>query len=130
MIEKIQTVAADIFRKYDKVVAVFLLGSAATSKLRPDSDIDMALLTESGKKILPSDFLSLSSSLSYEFSRTVDLGIISSKNLIYAREALLKGIPVFVRDEDKMNLLRANLLGMYIQFNEDRREIVEAYASR
>ena len=64
---------------------------------------------------------------SFKLSRTVDLGQISSENLVFAREALLKGRPVYMKDEEQMNLLRANLLGMYIQYNLDRKEVVDAY---
>jgi len=51
------------------------------------------------------------------------------ENLLYAREALLKGYPVYQKDEDLMNLKRASLLGMYIQFNIDRKEVLDAYSA-
>ena len=69
----------------------------------------------------------MANTLSYELKRTVDLGEISSRNLVYSREALLTGISVFMEDSDKANLLRANLLGLYVQFNQDRKEVLDAY---
>lgn len=57
----------------------------------------------------------------------MDLGEISSRNLVYAREVLLTGIPVYRKDSERVDLLRANLLGMYIQFNLDRKEVLDAY---
>ena len=69
----------------------------------------------------------MANTLSYELKRTVDLGEISSRNLVYSREALLTGIPVFMKDSYKVNLLRANLLGLYVQFNQDRKEVLDAY---
>ena len=59
--------------------------------------------------------------------RDTDIGLISSANLVYACEALFKGIPLFYRDEDRAKLMRANLLGMYLQFNRDRSEVLNAY---
>jgi len=88
------------------------------------------VLIEQNSKMSASDILTLSSDLSSGLSRTVDLSVIPSENLVYAREALLKGVPVYIGDLEKMNLARANLLGMNIQFNQDRKEVLEAYAAR
>ena len=126
---EIQNAVADVFSEYNDVVAVFLLGSTASGNSRPDSDIDLAVLTDGGKILDPFIRVNIANLLSYLFSKPVDLGQISSENLVFAREALLKGNPVFVRDAEKMNLIRANLLGMYIQYNIDRKEVVDAYST-
>ena len=118
-----------VFKEYSEVIAVFLLGSTASGNSRPDSDIDLAVLTDGGKILDPVIRVNIANLLSYQFSKPVDLGQISSENLVFAREALLKGDPVFVRDAEKMNLIRANLLGMYIQYNIDRKEVVDAYST-
>jgi hypothetical protein len=57
----------------------------------------------------------------------VDLGELCSRNLIYARETIFKGRRLFARDESRADLIEAGLLGMYAQFNEDRREVLDAY---
>ncbi len=111
------------------ILAVYLLGSALQGSLRPDSDIDLGIMPEPGRNISAFTKIKLAGILSYELGRTVDLGEISTKNLVYSREALLKGKPVYIKDEDKVKLYRANLLGMYIQFNLDRKEVVNAYTS-
>lgn len=122
-------IVADMFKSNEKILAVFVLGSAASGNMRPDSDIDLAVLPEGGEKLEAVDRIGISNSLSFELSRTVDLGEISSENLVYAREALLKGYPVYLKDEERMNLARANLLGMYIQYNLDRKEVLDAYTA-
>ena len=124
---EIKKAVAGIFEEYDEVIAVFLIGSTASGNSRPDSDIDLAVLTDGGKKLDSVTRVYIANLLSYQLSKPVDLGLISSKNLVFAREALLKGHPVFVRDEERMNMIRANLLGMYIQYNLDRKEVVDAY---
>ncbi len=121
-----KTVVA-IFKEYNEVLAVFLIGSTASGNSRPDSDIDLAVLTDDGKSFNPVTRVNIANLLSYQLSKPVDLGQISSENLVFAREALLKGYPIFVRDEERMNMIRANLLGMYIQYNLDRKEVVDAY---
>ena len=112
------------------ILAVFLLGSAAIDTLRPDSDIDIGIIMEPGSLLGAVKRLELAGELSYKLGRTVDIGIVSSKNLVYAREALLKGKLLYSRDVERTNMIRANLLGMYIQFNIDRREVVNAYTPR
>ena len=56
----------------------------------------------------------LAGSLTVVLERDTDLGLISSANLVYAYEALLNGVPLFYRNEDRAKLKRANLLGMYL----------------
>jgi uncharacterized protein len=60
----------------------------------------------------------------------VDLGEISSANLVYSTEAFLTGVPVFQRNPERAALRRAALMGMYIQFNLDRKEVLDAYRAR
>ena len=64
-------------------------------------------------------------SLINEFSRSIYWE--APLEISYACEALFKGIPLFYRDEDRAKLMRANLLGMYLQFNRDRSEVLNAY---
>lgn len=112
-----------------RILAVYLLGSVARGQERPDSDIDIGLLLEPGPEhhLSAIERTQIANELSVTFTRTVDIGEISSKNLVYSYEALLTGIPLYKRDEYRADLARANLLGMYLQFNIDRREVLDAY---
>lgn len=116
-------------KKESSILAVFLLGSAAEDALRTDSDIDLGVMLEPGAELSALKRLEIAGTLSYKLGRTVDMGVVSSKNLIYAREALLKGKLLYGKDGERVNLIRANLLGMYIQFNMDRREVLDAYTA-
>jgi predicted nucleotidyltransferase len=110
-----------------RVLAVYLLGSALRGNLGPQSDIDLALMLEAGAKMSSLERLKIANDLAYRLERSVDLGEISSANLVYSREAFLSGVPVFQRNPEKVALRRAGLLGMYIQFNLDRKEVLDAY---
>lgn len=125
--ESIAESTQTLFQTDPRVLAVFLLGSAARCELRPDSDIDLALMLYPGTTLDPLERTEIAGRLAYILMRPVDMGEISGKNLVYSREALLTGITVHVKDTDKMNLIRANLLGQYLQFNEDRKEVLDAY---
>jgi predicted nucleotidyltransferase len=127
LIDAITEIAQTFFQNDSRVLAVFLLGSAARNTMRSDSDIDLALILYPGLSLDILDRTDMAGKISYELQRTVDLGEISGRNLIYAREALLSGFPVFIKDSDKLNLVRANLLGLYLRFNEDRKEVLDAY---
>ena len=126
-IETIAKKTQILFQNDPRILAVFLLGSAARNTMRINSDIDLAIMFEPGLSMDILERQDMANTLSYELKRTVDLGEISSRNLVYSREALLTGIPVFMKDSDKANLLRANLLGLYVQFNQDRKEVLDAY---
>ena len=127
LIETIKKYSEDYFHKDTRILTVYLLGSALTGNMRPDSDIDLAIMPEHGVRIDPLERLEFANDLAYKFERSVDIGEISSANLVYSREALLKGLVIYQKDHEKNALYRANLLGMYIQFNLDRKEVLDAY---
>ncbi|MBI9103524.1 MAG: nucleotidyltransferase domain-containing protein [Spirochaetales bacterium] len=113
--------------KDSRILAVYLLGSFASGKMREDSDIDLALMLEPGKKITELEKIKMISELSFTLKRSVDLGEISSKNLVYSREAFFFGKLLCKKSLDRVNLMRANLLGMYDNYNFDRQELLNAY---
>lgn len=111
------------------IVAVYLMGSAATGKLRPDSDIDIALLPAAHCRIPVDEQVSFSSALALELGREVDLGVITSSNLVYASEAILKGKRILAVDPEYVSMTETRLLGCYLSFREDRRVVEEAYGA-
>lgn len=125
--EKVISIVPSFVQDDSRILSVFLLGSVNSGNVSSRSDIDLGILLEQGEKFPILDRVYLGNSLSYELGREVDLGEISSRNLIYASEALLKGDIIYSRDSDRINLRRATLLGMYFNFNEDRKEILDAY---
>ncbi|SIQ41150.1 Predicted nucleotidyltransferase [Alkalispirochaeta americana] len=110
-----------------RILAIYLLGSAASGRLRADSDIDIAIMTQPGIHISELDRAQIAAALSYRLGRQVDLGMLSSRNLVYANEVLHTGIQLYSRDPGAAALYAANLLGLYLEFNEGRQEILNAY---
>lgn len=127
MIERIKRYTEEILSGDARILAVYLLGSAIKGRLGPESDIDLALMLEPGAKMSSLERLKIANNLAYKLERSVDLGEISSANLVYSREVFLAGVPVFQRDPERAALRRAGLMGMYIQFNLDRKEVLSAY---
>jgi len=113
-----------------RILSAYVLGSAVSGRMRPDSDLDIAVLPVATAGLLHQvDIAELSATLSLAAGRVVDLGVLSSRNLIYASEAILKGERFFCRDTFQADLAAATLLGLFIQFNFERREILDAYTA-
>ena len=117
------------FASDERVEAVYLLGSAASGNLRPDSDIDIAILPTAGGHLDVFVRNAMASSLALKLGREVDSGILSSKNLVYAYQAIMTGRRIFARNPVAVDKTVACLLGMYGQFNFDRKEVQSAYSA-
>ena len=111
------------------LLAAYLLGSAADGTMRPDSDVDIAILPMAGRMPSQAEVFELASELTMITERPVDIGLLSSQNLVYASEALLKGHRFYCQDTAKADLAAATLLGLAMAFNIERKEIIDAYTA-
>jgi predicted nucleotidyltransferase len=112
-----------------RIIAVYVLGSAARDAMRPESDIDLALLLAPGISLPPLDLAALATLLTETLGHPVDLGVLSSLNLVYARQAVLTGRCIYCRPFAPAALMVANLLGLYACFQDERQEILHAYTT-
>lgn len=116
------------YAKNDKnILSVYLLGSVNSGVYRVDSDIDLAILMKDRKPLPVLERVEIANQLTIKLGRTVDLGVITSKNLIYASEAFFKGDMIYTTDQYQNDLIRCTLIGLYYQLNIDRKEILDAY---
>jgi predicted nucleotidyltransferase len=113
----------------DKIAAAYLLGSGAEERLRADSDVDIALLPVQGKHFTALERLNLAADLTSLAGRPVDLGILQTGNLVYAKEAVTRGRVIFERDHAVTTRFAALVLSMYADLQENRREVLNAYAA-
>lgn len=113
----------------DAVAAAYLLGSAAAGRLRPDSDVDIAVLPRCGNALTSLHRLALAAELTRALGRDVDLGILSLHNLVYAKEAVARGRLIFERDHGVTSHFEMYVLSMYASLQEARREVLRAYAA-
>lgn len=112
--EQLQQIIA-LLNAEEDISAAYLLGSAAKGCLRSDSDIDIAILAREKASVSSWDRLRLAGELSRVVGRTVDLGILSTDNLIYARETLLTGKRILCRDRFFCDMFGATALGLYAE---------------
>ena len=116
-------------RQCHDVEAAYLLGSAAANRLRGDSDVDVAILPIRGMEISAERRIALTGELAGIFSRSVDLGVLSTRNVVYAKEAITKGRILFARDPSVIARFAMLVLSMYASLQEARREVLRAYAA-
>jgi len=110
-----------------RITAAYLLGSAATGRLRPDSDIDLAVLPAAGLKFSLTDCLDLAAGLGPLRGRTVDVGVLGAHDVVYAAQAIAYGRCIFCRDRYQRDLFAATALGMYVNLKQERAEVERAY---
>jgi predicted nucleotidyltransferase len=113
--------------KDERILAAYLLGSAARGQMRLDSDIDIALMLLPGKTLSALEVMDLAASLTPRDGRVVDLGLITSQNLVYASEAILSGNRFLCRNEFQADLGAATFLGLAAQYRFERQEIINGY---
>jgi predicted nucleotidyltransferase len=111
-----------------EIDAAYLLGSAASGQLRSDSDLDIALLPSRGARFHGRRLAGLAADLESIAGRPVDLGILHTGNLVYAKEAISRGKVFFERDPSARRRFAMLALSMYAELQETRREILNAYA--
>lgn len=119
--------AIDYFKSFNIINTVYLHGSYAKETQHPNSDIDFAVLLKGSSYLNTEKILIISSKLEIIFNRKVDLGVLSSKNLIYAKEVIEHGKPVFCRNKFEKEMFEATMLSMYLNFQLERKEILNAY---
>lgn len=116
-----------ILRGTTTIAAAYVLGSAVTGRLRNDSDIDIALLPMAGQEISMQRRLALAGELEARWKRRVDVGVITARNLVYAREAILKGRRIVTLQKEYAEAAETRLLGLYLTFRQDREVVEKSY---
>lgn len=117
------------FAEEPQILAVWGIGSAFNERMRADSDVDFAILYEWNHA---EDFartgrllLDLESCL----GRTVDLGRLSVRNLIYAYQVISGGALVYCRDREATDQFVGRVLSLYVDFKQDRKVVEDAYCA-
>jgi len=124
----LEAVASHLSR-HDHVAAAYLLGSAAEERLRSDSDVDIAVLPVTPEGLPLLERLHLAAELSSIVGREVDLGVLTTRNLVYAKEAVTRGRLILDRDHQVTARFEMYALSMYASLQEARREVLRAYAA-
>ena len=116
-------------QQMSSICAVFIHGSAVKGSLRPDSDVDLAILPLSGERITADERMAMAGELAMLVGREVDLGILSTNNLVYAKEVIEHGELLFTKNTFFSECFVSTCLSMYADLQQDRKEVLYAYSA-
>lgn len=120
----------DYLAQTDGVIAAILFGSAASGHLRPDSDLDIALLFAHADRPDALSLLDMRADLEQLARRDVDLVMLNGASPILAYQALKTGVLLFCRDRRAFDEYVVRVLSEYADFKHIRRPIEEAVIKR
>lgn len=124
------TAIAQILDNDERILAAWIFGSVASNRAQARSDLDIALMPEPGVKIGAQAQWQLVQNIAEISQRPVDVGILGSHNLVYARQVLVTGVCFYCRDQYRMQSRRLDLHSMYLNFARERQEVLDAYRAR
>jgi predicted nucleotidyltransferase len=112
------------------LAAALLFGSAAREQLRPDSDVDLALLFAEGAVLEGLALLDLRGELERLAGRDVDLVVLNGASPIIAHQAFTTGTLIYCADRSAYERYFVRLVSEYADFKRIRRPIEEALIRR
>jgi predicted nucleotidyltransferase len=104
---------------------VYLFGSVANDRARPESDLDIAFLPTS--RCEPYDVFETAQELAGQVGREVDLVDLSRASAVMKAQVLKTGRRLFVNDEHRTAEFEMYALSDYARANEERREVLAAF---
>jgi predicted nucleotidyltransferase len=118
---------AEIRAALPAVVAIYRFGSSADGAQRPESDIDLAVVSEA-----PIDGLvrfDLQERLACALHRAVDLVDLRSASPVMAIQVIAKGVLLYDGDAAVRGRFEDYVYGAYARLNEERRGILDRIAA-
>jgi predicted nucleotidyltransferase len=101
---------------------IYLFGSAARGELRPDSDFDLAVLTEN--VFPPADRYRCSQNLGVTLNRDVDLVDLRNAPEALRIQIIRSGIPFHIATEQERAVFEMRAFSDYARLNEERKPVV------
>ncbi|MGB9700890.1 MAG: type VII toxin-antitoxin system MntA family adenylyltransferase antitoxin [Thermodesulfobacteriota bacterium] len=122
----------DTLQKCEDVIALFFFGSLATGKLRPLSDLDIALLLKDNisKGKLFNREIDLICLIGKELgTEEFDLIILNTAPLRFAHQILKNGKKIFVKDQRRLANFQEEVIKKYIDFKFYQEQFNQAFLS-
>lgn len=119
-----------ILNRISGLACAYLHGSAITECFRPQSDIDLALLFRPGTGLpLETIIRTCRGRIESGTGHPPHFAVLSSKNVVFAREVVIKGQLLLSRDTYTCQRFTMHTLSMYAALNEERKKIIEQYVA-
>jgi uncharacterized protein len=104
------------------LLAIYLFGSYATEFERPESDIDLAVLTD--KQLEPVTLWNVAQILSAELERDTDLLDLRSVSTVMRLQVVAYGERIYCTDKLAADLFEVMTYSSYAKLNEERKDIL------
>jgi predicted nucleotidyltransferase len=115
--------AEEISLRFPGAYGAYLFGSAASGQLRPESDLDVAILRVN--PLSPDEVLELKSFISQKFRRDSDILDLYRVDSVTAAQVVTTGFEILSLNPFKMAEFETMALSRYALLNEERREILK-----
>ncbi|PEC50921.1 DNA polymerase subunit beta [Bacillus sp. AFS077874] len=125
--ELLQKITDTLIKKINPY-AIFLFGSAAQDRMRPDSDYDIAYLSDS--KLSNYERFLLSQELANIINYNVDLIDLINASTVFQAEIIHNGKVIYCADDERRINFEMKTLKMYAKLNEERIEILKNIKKR
>jgi uncharacterized protein len=120
--EEIEEIIKEILIHKIKPKLIYIFGSIITNRIRKDSDIDIAILTD--KQIDEYQLYMISQQLADNLKREVDIVDLKRASTVFRAEILRKGKLIYSSDNQEKMHFQLGVLHDYVFLNERRQEII------
>ena len=104
----------DVLNEREEVVYAILFGSAAEERMRPDSDVDIAVKLR--RSMDPLKLGELAAKLEASIGRAVQIVVLNEAPLTLRYEVFKSGLIVFVRDENELTEDKVRAIMEFLDF--------------
>lgn len=118
-----QQLVAAVRRELPQAVAVYLFGSLADARSRPDSDVDVAVLLPHELPPLPR--WEAQERVAAAIGRSLDLVDLRQASTVLRAQVVATGRVIYDGDPQERHRVEGESLSAYARLNEDRREVLE-----
>ena len=116
------SLTAYVKKTVPSLIALYRFGSAERGAVRPDSDIDLAILTQDALPELQR--FELAQDLAIQLHRDIDLVDLRSASTVMRMQILSTGTCLTSQDERARREFEMYVYSDYARLNEERREIL------
>lgn len=109
-------------RKIPELLGIYIYGSFAEYRMRPDSDIDIAFLT--WKKISAIDKWKIQEELASLLDNDIDLVDLKDASVVLRAEIVENGTRIYTENEYECDNFEVTTYSMYADLNETRKDIL------
>ena len=111
-----------LIKKIPGLLGIYIYGSFAENRLRPDSDIDIAFLT--WKKISAVDKWKIQEELASLLDIDIDLVDLKDASVVLRAEVVENGTRIYTQNEYECDNFEVTTYSMYADLNETRKDIL------